>query len=133
VVVLVRLVGSGLSPHTTDARRARGEELTGEPSRYRTSALLHARFNGVLPVARVRFRLDVALTMQHETVDREGGLMKGKRQTTRAKMARERLVQERRALKREKKQAAAAARDEAAAAHGAETVVDGTVPMAINE
>jgi hypothetical protein len=59
--------------------------------------------------------------------------MKGKRQTTRAKMARERLVQERRALKREKKQAAAAARDEAAAADGAETVVDGTVPVAINE
>ena len=37
--------------------------------------------------------------------------MKSKRQTTRAKLERERLVQERRALKREKKQAAAAARD----------------------
>lgn len=36
--------------------------------------------------------------------------MKSKRQTTMAKLARERLVQERRALKREKKQAAAAAR-----------------------
>ena len=34
--------------------------------------------------------------------------MKSKRQTTRAKLARERLIQERRALKREKKQAAAA-------------------------
>jgi hypothetical protein len=33
--------------------------------------------------------------------------MKSKRQTTRAKLARERLIQERRALKREKKQAAA--------------------------
>jgi hypothetical protein len=33
--------------------------------------------------------------------------MKSKRQTTRAKLERERLVQERRALKREKKQAAA--------------------------
>jgi hypothetical protein len=32
--------------------------------------------------------------------------MKSKRQTTKAKLARERLVQERRALKREKKQAA---------------------------
>ena len=48
-------------------------------------------------------------------------------------MDRERLVQERRRLKREKKQAAAAARDEATAALGAETVVDGTVPVAINE
>jgi hypothetical protein len=36
--------------------------------------------------------------------------MKSKRQTTMAKHARERLVQERRALKREKKQAAAEAR-----------------------
>jgi hypothetical protein len=35
--------------------------------------------------------------------------MKSKRQTTRAKLERERLIQERRALKREKKQAAAAA------------------------
>jgi hypothetical protein len=41
-------------------------------------------------------------------------LMKSKRQTTRAKLARERLVQERRELKREKKQAAAAARAEEA-------------------
>ncbi len=37
--------------------------------------------------------------------------MKSKRQTTFAKLARERLVQERRALKQEKKRAAAAARD----------------------
>jgi hypothetical protein len=37
--------------------------------------------------------------------------MKSKRQTTMAKLARERLVQERRTLKREKKQAAAAARN----------------------
>jgi hypothetical protein len=36
--------------------------------------------------------------------------MKSKRQTTMAKHARERLVQERRALKREKKQAAREAR-----------------------
>ena len=36
--------------------------------------------------------------------------MTSKRQTTRAKLARERLIQERRALKREKKQAAAASR-----------------------
>jgi hypothetical protein len=81
----------------------------------------------------VRFRLDVRVDLQHETADREADLMKGKRQTTRAKMDRERLVHERRRLKREKKQAAAAARDEAAAAPGAETVVDGTVPVAINE
>jgi hypothetical protein len=40
--------------------------------------------------------------------------MKSKRQTTIAKRTRERLVQERRELKREKKQAAAAARLEAA-------------------
>jgi hypothetical protein len=37
--------------------------------------------------------------------------MKSKRQTTMAKRARERLVQERRALKQEKKRAAAAARN----------------------
>ena len=42
--------------------------------------------------------------------------MKSKRQTTMAKLARERLVQERRALKREKKRAAAAAAREAQAA-----------------
>jgi hypothetical protein len=48
--------------------------------------------------------------------------MKSKRQTTLAKLARERLVQERRALKREKKQAAAAARDaEAAEPNGTST------------
>jgi hypothetical protein len=35
--------------------------------------------------------------------------MKSKRQTTKAKLARERLVEERRTSKREKKQAAAAA------------------------
>jgi hypothetical protein len=51
--------------------------------------------------------------------------MRGKRQTTMAKMTRERLVQERRNLKREKKRAAAAARDEAAADRGAQAV-DGT-------
>jgi hypothetical protein len=39
--------------------------------------------------------------------------MKSKRQTTNAKRARERLVQERRDLKREKKQAAAVAAREA--------------------
>jgi hypothetical protein len=45
--------------------------------------------------------------------------MKSKRQTTMAKRARERLVQERRALKREKKQAAAnAAREAERAAEG---------------
>jgi hypothetical protein len=38
--------------------------------------------------------------------------MKSKRQTTRAKLERERLIQERRALKLAKKQAAAAARDD---------------------
>ena len=38
--------------------------------------------------------------------------MKSKRQTTRAKLARERLIQQRRALKLERKQAAAAARDD---------------------
>jgi hypothetical protein len=58
-------------------------------------------------------------------VERErNGLMKSKRQTTRAKLARERLVQERRALKREKKQAAAAARNEAAAPHEAPALDD---------
>ena len=40
--------------------------------------------------------------------------MKSKRQTTLAKRARERLVQERRDLKREKKRAAAAARENGA-------------------
>jgi hypothetical protein len=40
--------------------------------------------------------------------------MKSKRQTTRAKLERERLVRERRTLKLERKQAAAAARDDAA-------------------
>ena len=40
-------------------------------------------------------------------------MAKSKRQTTRAKLERERLVQERRMLKQERKQAAAAARDEA--------------------
>jgi hypothetical protein len=49
--------------------------------------------------------------------------MKSKRQTTMAKLARERLVQERRALKLEKKQAAAAAAREAQAE---ETVQDET-------
>jgi hypothetical protein len=43
--------------------------------------------------------------------------MKSKRQTTKAKLARERLVRERRTLKREKKQQAAAARNETDAAH----------------
>jgi hypothetical protein len=38
--------------------------------------------------------------------------MKSKRQTTREKLARERLVQQRRELKREKRQAAAAAKRE---------------------
>jgi len=71
-----------------------------------------------------RYRLDVALTTQHETVDRKECLMKSKRQTTKAKLARERLVQERRTLKREKKQAAAAARDEPAAAHDVHTLDD---------
>jgi hypothetical protein len=42
--------------------------------------------------------------------------MKSKRQTTMAKHARERLVEERRALKREKKQADAAAAREGRAA-----------------
>jgi hypothetical protein len=37
--------------------------------------------------------------------------LKSKRQTTMAKLARERLIQERRALKREKKRAAADARN----------------------
>ena len=45
--------------------------------------------------------------------------MRSKRQTTRAKLARERLVRERRTLKREKKQQAAA-RNGADAAHDAE-------------
>ncbi len=51
--------------------------------------------------------------------------MTSKRQTTRAKLARERLIQERRTLKREKKQAAAAARRDvqtAAAIGSSETV-----------
>ena len=47
--------------------------------------------------------------------------MKSKRHTTRAKLARERLIQERRALKREKKQAAAAAAREAQAGDASET------------
>ena len=55
--------------------------------------------------------------------------MKSKRQTTRAKLARERLIQGRRALKREKKQAAAAAgRDvqTVAAIGSSETVESGS-------
>lgn len=51
---------------------------------------------------------------------REEALMKSKRQTTMAKLARERRVQERRELKREKKAAAAAAR-EAQAVEGSGT------------
>jgi hypothetical protein len=47
--------------------------------------------------------------------EREEALMKSKRQTTRAKLERERLVRERRTSKQERKQAAAAARDEAPA------------------
>ena len=52
--------------------------------------------------------------------------MKSKRQTTRAKLARARLMQERRALKHEKKQAAAAAgRDvETVAATGSSETVE---------
>jgi hypothetical protein len=73
----------------------------------------------------VRFPLDVASTLQHRPSIERQAPMKGKRQTTMAKMTRERLVQERRTLKREKKRAAAAARDEAAAARG-EQAVDGT-------
>jgi hypothetical protein len=46
--------------------------------------------------------------------------MKSKRQTTRAKLARERLIQERRALKLERKHAAAAARDDTGAAQDAQ-------------
>jgi hypothetical protein len=53
--------------------------------------------------------------------------MKSKRQTTKAKLARERLVQERRALKQEKKRAAAAARDEAVP--GDAQLVEGTVSL----
>ena len=47
--------------------------------------------------------------------------MKSKRQTTNAKRARERLVQERRALKREKKEAAAAAARDAQAQEPGDT------------
>jgi hypothetical protein len=46
--------------------------------------------------------------------------MKSKRQTTRAKLARERLIQERRALKLEKKHATAAGRDDTGAAQDAQ-------------
>jgi hypothetical protein len=54
--------------------------------------------------------------------EREQGLMKSKRQTTRAKLERERLVRERRTLKLERKQAAAAARDNAEAQPAEETI-----------
>jgi hypothetical protein len=47
--------------------------------------------------------------------------MKSKKRTTIAKLARERLVQERRALKREKKSAAAAARNAEAVEETAST------------
>ena len=50
--------------------------------------------------------------------------MRSKRQTTMAKHARERLVQERRALKREKKQNARDARDAAVGADGADGAED---------
>jgi beta-phosphoglucomutase-like phosphatase (HAD superfamily) len=69
---------------------------------------------------------------QHRTARERKGLMRSKRQTTRAKLARERLVQERRALKREKKRAAATARDEAAAVPDAQAV-DGTVSVETDE
>jgi hypothetical protein len=46
--------------------------------------------------------------------------MKSKRQTTKAKLARERLIQERRALKLERKHAAAADRSETTPAQDAQ-------------
>jgi hypothetical protein len=58
---------------------------------------------------RWRFRL-TRLPVDLRARERKGW-MKSKRQTTMAKLARERLVQERRTLKREKKQAAAAERN----------------------
>jgi ribosomal protein S17 len=81
---------------------------------------------------RERFRLDLASRKQHETPRERNGLMKSKRQTTKAKLARERLVRERRVLKREKKEAAAAARDEAAAARDGQAV-DHTVSVETDE
>jgi hypothetical protein len=58
--------------------------------------------------------------------------MKSKRQTTRAKLARERLVQERRELKREKKRAAAEARAETNT-DGDVQAVDETIPVETEE
>jgi hypothetical protein len=55
-------------------------------------------------------------------VDRKGGSVRSKRQQTMAKITRERMVKERRALKLEKKQAAreAKAAEDALAAHPVE-------------
>src|SRR6266850_1339500 len=86
--------GSGPSPQTTDAHCARGEELSGKES---VAGPAFASGRGS----------SVATSAPH--IDREEW-MGTRRQTTMAKMARERKVQERRALKQEKKQAAAAER-----------------------
>ena len=62
-----------------------------------------------------RHRADARL-ISARRFEGEEGFMKSKRQTTMAKLTRERLVAERRALKLEKKRAAAAAAREAQAA-----------------
>jgi hypothetical protein len=59
------------------------------------------------PVESASLRVSVRT---HEPTKEREDVMRSKRQTTFAKMTRERKVQERRALKLEKKQAAAAAR-----------------------
>ncbi len=65
-----------------------------------------------VPVAREPVESAFAASFGPDARDneREEDCMRSKRQTTFAKMTRERKVQERRALKLEKKQAAAAAR-----------------------
>ena len=68
--------------------------------------------NGVDVGPALTCRLNVPVDISATPKERKAS-MKGKRQTTMAKRARERLVQERRALKREKKQAAAEAAREA--------------------
>ena len=68
---------------------------------------MYARSSGTRTVESASLRVSVRT---HETTKREEACMRSKRQTTFAKMTRERKVQERRALKLEKKQAAAAAR-----------------------
>ena len=127
---LVLHADSGLSPQTTDERRARGEELQGEresldqrlldrPTRRAEGTCVHVVRERLRLIARGEPRL------KRNDPPRERSLMKSKKRTTMAKLARERKVQERRTLKRERKQAATAARSaQAAESVSSEETVD---------